>query len=312
MLHAAWQCLYFAIVRPLYKWLLHLLTGQCELLRITYRHEDGAERACSIESSLKHSKTPALKRLLVDDNVNVEDAVETVLQIKSVNPDAHPRFSPSLRACLCQICGYRQLIAQIETVRKTPYSSENDEHEKMLMQLWKALRPETSLDSRVSKQWTEIGFQGDDPATDFRGMGILGLQNLIYFVTEFSDRAKQMLAHSNHPKYGYSFAIVGINITFLTYQLLIGGHLKTHFYNAVNGRPQLEHFHQVYCCLLSEFDKFWISEKPRDIMEFNRIKEKFQKKMTHRLKDRKAVLSTNLNSPELSASPATATVSTPL
>lgn len=45
----------------------------------------------------------------------------------------------------------------------------------------------------------------------------------------------------------YSFAIVGINITGLTYQLLVGGHLKTHFYNVVPGRPHLDHFHQVYC-----------------------------------------------------------------
>lgn len=45
----------------------------------------------------------------------------------------------------------------------------------------------------------------------------------------------------------YSFAIVGINITGLTYQMLIAGHLKTHFYNVVQGQPQLEDFHKVYC-----------------------------------------------------------------
>lgn len=36
-----------------------------------------------------------------------------------------------------------------------------------------------SLVNRVTKQWQSIGFQGQDPKTDFRGMGILGLENLL-------------------------------------------------------------------------------------------------------------------------------------
>ena len=32
---------------------------------------------------------------------------------------------------------------------------------------------------RVTKQWQDIGFQGEDPKTDFRGMGMLGLHNLM-------------------------------------------------------------------------------------------------------------------------------------
>lgn len=46
------------------------------------------------------------------------------------------------------------------------------------LQLWEFLKPNTPLESRISKQWCEIGFQGDDPKTDFRGMGLLGLYNL--------------------------------------------------------------------------------------------------------------------------------------
>lgn len=33
--------------------------------------------------------------------------------------------------------------------------------------------PTKKLKARISKQWADIGFQGDDPKTDFRGMGIL-------------------------------------------------------------------------------------------------------------------------------------------
>lgn len=44
-------------------------------------------------------------------------------------------FVPTLRICLNQICGYRQLITDVETVRKIPYSSENIDHERLLLQV---------------------------------------------------------------------------------------------------------------------------------------------------------------------------------
>jgi len=48
-----------------------------------------------------------------------------------------------------------------------------------LVQLWNSLQPDVALTGRISAQWTFIGFQGNDPATDFRGMGLLGLLNLL-------------------------------------------------------------------------------------------------------------------------------------
>ena len=48
----------------------------------------------------------------------------------------------------------------------------------LFFQLWKVLKPNIPLKGRRCQQWTEIGFQGDDPSTDFRGMGLLGLENL--------------------------------------------------------------------------------------------------------------------------------------
>ena len=32
--------------------------------------------------------------------------------------------------------------------------------------------PDTTLENRISSQWGEIGFQGKNPETDFRGMGM--------------------------------------------------------------------------------------------------------------------------------------------
>jgi ELMO domain-containing protein len=68
-----------------------------------------------------------------------------------------------------------------------PYNKTNPEHEAKLMQLWKAVFPDAQLESRVSEQWKKMGFQGTDPATDFRGMGLLGLQNLIYIAETYPE-----------------------------------------------------------------------------------------------------------------------------
>ena len=52
--------------------------------------------------------------------------------------------------------------------------------------------------------------------------------------------------------------------------------------------------------LMFEFDKFWLAEKPKDIMEFNRVKNKFQKKIIHMLKDRTVSLRGSFNSKQYS------------
>ncbi|XP_015115016.1 ELMO domain-containing protein 2 [Diachasma alloeum] len=141
---------------------------------------------------------------------------------------------------------------------------------------WKTLEPREALEDRVTKQWQEIGFQGDDPKTDFRGMGILGLENLVYFAEEYPTAAAHALLHSNHPKYGYAFAIVGINITSMAMRLLRDGTAKTHVYNSAKTLPTIRAFHQFYSYLFYEFDEFWIESKPNNMMEFSAIQEKFE------------------------------------
>ena len=43
------------------------------------------------EDSLRHSKSSALKNLLVLDNVDVDDAVLNIMKIKSISPEVHPQ-----------------------------------------------------------------------------------------------------------------------------------------------------------------------------------------------------------------------------
>lgn len=296
-------------VRPIIKWFLRHTTGLCELQRICYGTERGASRTNSVEYSLNMSKSPQISRLIIHLN-NVSDnqrfvgpnlkdltsgAVNTVMLIKKINPKFHFQFIISLGQCVEQIWGYRQLIAEVEELRKTVYDCDNFEHERKLYDLWEKLMPHEALEGRVTRQWQDIGFQGDDPKTDFRGMGLLGLENLLAFATDYQEAATYVLSHSHHPVYGYAFAIVGINLTSLAYTLLKQGEAKTYFFNMSRNVPSLKLFHQFYSYLFYEFDKYWIECKPKDIMEFSNIKDSFEINIRNALQDPSAVFRINFS-----------------
>uniref|UniRef100_A0A8C6T8V3 ELMO domain containing 1 n=1 Tax=Neogobius melanostomus TaxID=47308 RepID=A0A8C6T8V3_9GOBI len=187
------------------KFILRKVTGRCELQRICYNNKHGARRSLKIGttpniSDSRNNKTLLRSALSVDSD-RVEKTIDDIMALKKINPDTNPQLGVSLGASLLQIVGYRALLMQVEKLRREAYDCENQEHEEMLLKLWKELRPDTPLSGRISKQWCEIGFQGSDPKTDFRGMGLLGLHNLLYFAEHDKATALQMLSDSLQPKH---------------------------------------------------------------------------------------------------------------
>ncbi|KAF4801447.1 ELMO domain-containing protein 2 [Turdus rufiventris] len=261
-----WRFLYSSYFRFWLKWLLRLLTGKCELQRLLGGAEAGARRTLGVEHSLESSKNKVLRNAVHVEEAEVDKCVRDVMKEKKIE-QKDTGFKTNLHISLLQISGYKKLYLNVENLRKVPYDSENEQHEEQLIELWNLLMPHENLKARISKQWCDIGFQGDDPKTDFRGMGLLGLVNLVY-----------------------SYAIVGINLTEMAYSLLKNGALKAHLYNMVSGLPQMEHFHQFYCYLVYEFDKFWFEEEPESIMHFNQYREKFHEKIKGLLLDYNVVL----------------------
>ena len=95
------------------------------------------------------------------------------------------------------------------------FSKEDPVHEEMLMKLWTTLKPNETLDSRLTRKWIDIGFQGVDPATDFRGAGLLGLKQLVTLCTSANSREKalELYRASQVQEQWFFFAVTGINIT---------------------------------------------------------------------------------------------------
>mgnify|MGYP003643190836 CR=1 FL=1 len=109
----------------------------------------------------------------------------------------------------------------LEDEQNLMYNSQDAEHEKMLMELWKKVFPKKKLKERVSSQWGELGFQGKDPATDFRGMGLLGLRHLLYIATVHKKDFRSIIAQYNKTEglKQYPVACAGVEISDLLFQM---------------------------------------------------------------------------------------------
>nr|XP_054755119.1 ELMO domain-containing protein 2-like [Lytechinus pictus] len=295
MWYRIWLYVYFTWFRPMLKWVLRRATGKCELLRICCNsYTKTGHKTKDIENALKTSKLGTFQRMVIDDDLNISEAVKYAMTVKNINPKIYPEFQYTLKASLKQISGYNALVRDIEALKKEKYSTANPSHERSLQKLWDLMMPNTKLEKRITRQWTELGFQGDDPSTDFRGMGMLGLNNLIFFAENYNGVARQTLIHSQHPKLWYSYAVVGINMTNLAYDLLKDGLLREYFYYTVTGEPAIYHFHRIYSQVFAEFDSFWFAEKPKNVMEFGSVRDKFEKKVVGLLmKSDNAVLHNN-------------------
>ena len=66
------------------------------------------------------------------------------------------------------------------------YDKENPVHEANLKRLYRKIFDEES-DTCVDERWKDIGFQGKDPRTDFRGGGHLSLLCLLYMIENYPE-----------------------------------------------------------------------------------------------------------------------------
>eukprot|EP00775_Hariotina_reticulata_P010811 gene10811-10967_t len=66
---------------------------------------------------------------------------------------------------------------------------------------------------RYGRHWADLGFQGDDPASDLRGVGMLGLLQLRYLTHHNAEAAHKLYRLSHSDLQEFPLAIVSLNIT---------------------------------------------------------------------------------------------------
>ncbi|XP_075254152.1 ELMO domain-containing protein 2-like [Convolutriloba macropyga] len=279
----------------LVKWVVHILTGKCGIERVLESKTVQGERLLALERQILFSKT-SIKNIVDDFTRKTSKSVQTltglggtrelfsvqdsVKRIRAVKVFAFAANKTKLDKSMTYICGYRNLIRTAEDLRVTKFDENNGSHVLMLEQLWSCLKLDDADFKRKGEHWKTLGFQGDDPVTDLRGMGMLGLSNLVYFATNHPESAKQLLIRSHNPTIGCSVAITGIDLTNLCYQFLLFGTLKYVFYYQEGDITcDLATYQETFAKVFQCFDSFWIESKPESIMDYGNIRRAFEERL---------------------------------
>lgn len=169
--------------------------------------------------------------------------------------------------CLEQIAAVNKVAAHLRMLASTPFSTDNEEHENQLEELWKKLLPGVERDGRVTREWGRLGFQQSDPATDFRGGGLLALHQLLHFARTRPSVARRMIVEPAEEVARYPWACVGINITNEALKLMDSRLLDQSMYGQPLPRA-VETFHAVYADMFEVLHSMWLDAKPENILAF--------------------------------------------
>ncbi|KAK1583224.1 hypothetical protein Q3G72_021987 [Acer saccharum] len=157
-----------------------------------------------------------------------------------------------------------------------PFDGSRVEHQDALKQLWSLAYPDRELPALKSELWKEMGWQGSDPSTDFRGGGFISLENLIFFAKKFPDSFQRLLHKQDGTRaaWEYPFAVAGINISFTLIQML---DIQSGNPSSVAGIRFLEllkedemAFDNLYCVAFQMMDAQWLAKRA-SYMEFNDV-----------------------------------------
>lgn len=200
------------------------------------------------------------------DSIHLEDEEDDVFQ---VNPGGNPllkhkRIVLSWLKCACLI--QPKINASLEDEKKLiiaistkPFNDENPLHFQVLNTLYK-LFTGTKFDcQRYGSHWEQIGFQGNDPATDLRGVGCLGLVQPLYLVMtpELYPLAKDMYLLSLNEDQNFPFLVLSINVTRIALHTLRDGLLNRQIVQENSVWSALNFF---YVAVLFHIFKIWKNE----------------------------------------------------
>jgi ELMO domain-containing protein len=277
----AWRARAFRWAKAVWHW----LTGTTELERVcTWQHADPGRRVQAVEVALWWSVVvgdvhrrltcrpdgvaDAPDRGAESTETHADAAVRAIVARKRLGPA--PWVAAALRPAVHRIAAWHAWARHLQALAGTPYDAANADHERLLWRLWDALQPvpvapSPSRPPRVGAHWQTLGFQGSDPATDFRGMGVLGLHCLVHLAEAHTADARALLAQSQHAVRWYPFALVVISVGNHLRKLLADPWLRHVWY----AEPQLDL--AIFCDAVSvatvHFGKCWAAA-PEDITAF--------------------------------------------
>ncbi|KAF8391380.1 hypothetical protein HHK36_023684 [Tetracentron sinense] len=182
-----------------------------------------------------------------------------------------------------------QRLQRLQERSQVPFDETRPDHQEALRALWRAAFPDIDLKGLISEQWKDMGWQGPNPSTDFRGCGFVSLENLLFFartypndllliVLKFKMKAcfHRLLFKQGGKRatWEYPFAVAGINVSFMLIQMLDLYSAKPKCLPGINfvkilGEDE-EAFDVLYCIAFEMMDAQWLAMRA-SYMEFNEV-----------------------------------------
>nr|CAE75985.1 B1160F02.16 [Oryza sativa Japonica Group] len=157
-----------------------------------------------------------------------------------------------------------------------------------LRALWSASFPDAELSSLISEQWKDMGWQGPNPSTDFRGCGFVGLENLLFFATTYPASYQRLLLKKQGMRatWEYPFAVAGVNVSYMLIQLLELNAERPKSLPGINFIKVLseheEAFDVLYCIAFEMMDAQWLAMRA-SYMQFKDVLEATKQQLEREL-----------------------------
>eukprot|EP01083_Nonionella_stella_P278055 945442_1 len=287
--------LVFRSLKVIARWLLE--THEIERI---LGHQFSNDMAYLLEKYIQKSRQlnsiqAAIKSPSMDANV----MYQRIVTLKHLQTDTklHQTYvAPNLKKALQMIQSYNAILRDLEeSVIK--FDTKNKENQSLLFQFWTTMDPlrvysnltnpvqkiefpydgNTSfVPSLIDAAWEFIGFQAEKPWTDFRGVGVFGLRQLMYFADRYPTYSQSILSYCmQHGQLKcFSYAITGINITFDVMQWFRSRKANRFYYKHICHDPRwngLDAMHVLYCLAYVKFHSIWESNPPETVMEYASI-----------------------------------------
>lgn len=197
------------------------------------------------------------------------------------------------------------------SIAKIALNYSDEFHVRIMTTIYKILTGDLEC-PLLGSHWIKIGFQGDDPKNDLRGVGMLGVVQFLYFIERFNFYAKDIYTYSNKDIYSFPMISLFFNFSFICLQMLREGYLihlcnnKKSVMNALNDfycgiveyffsnyRIKLHTMHQIPD-LLKEINTI----SKNDIIKFFQINDELNKKYPEGLKDSMTLNNINIHNNE--------------
>lgn len=166
------------------------------------------------------------------------------------------------RSKLAKRLHYERLL--VFAISLCPLNDREPLHLRTLQTIYRKLTGSILNVRRFGTHWQEIGFQQADPADDLRGVGFLGLMQLVYFMenTKTLPLAREIYNFTRDGAHSVPFCVLSFNFTRITLSALREGYLS----KICNKRDQvLVVVNEFHTAMFYRYYQIWKSRQVTDL-----------------------------------------------